>query len=240
MSEPTSTDTAELTEVDGPAPEPAEPPLLLAEGLGLRGGRGWVYRDVTLRVPPGGLAAVSGPAGSGRSMLLLTLAGRAKPTEGSVRVAEQGGAKAIRGQVAVARITGAAELEPDLRVRDHVHELRALLGKDVDFATARAAVGLEARGEAMVADLDVVQSTLLSLALAVAGDPRVLVLDDLDRHTTPEQADALWETLRQIAELDIAVIASCTDPRPATEHGATVLTLPVPNRPDDETPEEQR
>jgi ABC-2 type transport system ATP-binding protein len=228
MSETTSTDITALIEVDGRLPVPSEQPLLVAEGLGLRGGRGWVYRDIALRVPPGGLAAVAGPAGSGRTMLLLTLAGRAKPKTGLLTVAGDTAVRSIRRAVAVARITGAAELEPDLRVRDHAHELRSLLGRGVDFAAARSTVGLTAPDDALVADLDTVQATLLAVTLAVAAGPRAVVLDDLDRDTTPAQTDTLWAALRDLTQFDIAVIASCTDPGPAEAHGAEVLHLPAP------------
>ena len=228
MAETTSTDTAQLTEVDG------APPLLRASGLGLRGGRGWVFRDVDLDLPAAGLAAIAGPAGSGRSMLLLTLAGRAKPTTGTVSIAGQTSVKAIRRAVAVARITGAVELEPDLRVRDHLVELRALLGDGVDFAAARETVGLLAAADERVADLDAVQATLLSLALAQATGPQVIVLDDLDRHTTPEHANAVWAALHNLTEAGIAVIASCLHPQPAVGLGATVLHLPPPDKPDPE------
>ncbi|GLX48257.1 hypothetical protein Shyhy01_12070 [Streptomyces hygroscopicus subsp. hygroscopicus] len=53
-----------------------------AEGLGLRGPRGWAFRGVSLDAEPGSLIAIEGPSGSGRTCLLLTLTGRMRPTEG--------------------------------------------------------------------------------------------------------------------------------------------------------------
>jgi ABC-2 type transport system ATP-binding protein len=226
MEEMTSTDTAQLTEVDSSLP------LLRASGLGLRGGRGWVFRDVNLAVPDAGLAAIAGPSGSGRSMLLLTLAGRARPSTGTVSLAGQTSVPALRRAVAIARITGAAELEPDLRVRDHLTELRALLGNGIDFAAARETVGLTAAPEERVAELDTVQHTLLSLALAMATKPTIIVLDDLDRHATPEDAGAIWAALDNLTGAGIAVIASCVHPQPAAMLGATVVHLPRPDKPD--------
>lgn len=61
-----------------------------AEGLGLRGPRGWAFRGVTVDAEPGSLIAIEGPSGSGRTCLLLALTGRMKPTEG---VAAVGGLK---------------------------------------------------------------------------------------------------------------------------------------------------
>ena len=62
-------------EPDSPAeatPSPPTPALVVA-GLSLMGGSDWIFRDVDLTVAPGALAAIVGPAGSGRSSLLLTL-----------------------------------------------------------------------------------------------------------------------------------------------------------------------
>src|SRR6476660_5084345 len=61
-------------------------PVLVASGLGVQGNAGWIFRDVDLRLPAGSLTAVVGPAGCGRSSLLLALAGRMRPTAGSLSV----------------------------------------------------------------------------------------------------------------------------------------------------------
>lgn len=73
-----------------------------AEGFGLKGPRGWVFRDVRLDAAPGSLVAVEGPSGSGRTCLLLALTGRMKPTEGR---AEVGGERLPRRMAAVRRFS---------------------------------------------------------------------------------------------------------------------------------------
>lgn len=57
-----------------------------AEGLGLKGPRGWAFRGMDLQAEPGSLIAVEGPSGSGRTCLLLALSGRMRTTEGSAEV----------------------------------------------------------------------------------------------------------------------------------------------------------
>ncbi|HEX3788765.1 MAG TPA: ATP-binding cassette domain-containing protein [Pseudonocardiaceae bacterium] len=229
MSETTGDETAEHTLVDG-APVPTEPaPLLVAERLGHKGGHGWAFRDVDLTLPVGGLTAIAGRSGSGRTMLLLTLAGRAKPSSGRLAVAGDTAAKAIRAAVAVGRITGVAEPEPDLRVHDHVRELHALAGRGVDYGWARDLVGLSAPGHTLVDDLDAARRCLLALALAVATRPRAVVLDDVDQQVDGEQQRQIWAALRAVTGAGIAVLASCVDPAVAIAADADVLTLPAPD-----------
>ena len=57
-------------------------PVLSVHELGLQTRRGWVFRDVSLEVEPGELVAVTGPAGSGRTSLLLALAGHFRTSHG--------------------------------------------------------------------------------------------------------------------------------------------------------------
>ena len=78
-----------------------------ARGLGLRTSAGWVYRGIDLEVPPGGLAVVTGPARSGKTALLLTVAARMKAGEGALSVA---GLDARRRPSAVRHLVGMVQL----------------------------------------------------------------------------------------------------------------------------------
>ena len=78
---------------------------IAARGLGLRTSAGWVYRGVDLEVPAGSLAVVTGPARSGKTALLLTVAARMKAGEGGLSVA---GIDALRDPSRARRLTGLA------------------------------------------------------------------------------------------------------------------------------------
>jgi ABC-type multidrug transport system ATPase subunit len=194
---------------------------VIAEGLGLRTRRGWVFHDVDLAVPDPAALAVAGPAGSGRSMLLLALAGRAKPSAGTLTVAGATRRAEIRRRVAVARVTGAVDLDPDLRVADHRHEAD-LLSPAADHAWAADLVGLRVDGTTVTGDLAPDDAALLSLALAAASRPAALVLDDVDLHTTPAQRRRIWAALTAVADAGITTIASTVD----EPEGVAVFRMP--------------
>ena len=63
-------------------------PYISARGLGLKTYAGYAYREVDVDVHKGELVAVRGRNGSGKTALLLTLAGRMKQTEGTLNVGE--------------------------------------------------------------------------------------------------------------------------------------------------------
>ncbi|WP_129339640.1 MMPL family transporter [Cellulomonas endophytica] len=100
-------------------PGPGTDLAVAAEGLRLDAPSGEpVFGDVTLRVPRGGTLVVDGPHRSGRTALLLTLAGRAHADAGLLKVdglVAPERAAAIRSRVAVARLARAADPVAELR-----------------------------------------------------------------------------------------------------------------------------
>lgn len=96
----------------------------------MSGKQGEVFDDVDLEIPAGGLAIVRGPAGSGKTSLLLSLAGRMRVTSGEGRLGEldiRKHARAVRGRVAVGHVDGLTDLENDFTVAQHVAERQIML-----------------------------------------------------------------------------------------------------------------
>lgn len=100
-------------------PEPGATDAVAAQGLRLDAPDGTpIYSGVDLRVPQDGLLVVHGPHRSGRTALLLTLAGRAHADAGVLKVdglvAPERSAT-IRGRVAVASLARAVDPVGELR-----------------------------------------------------------------------------------------------------------------------------
>ncbi|GEK02957.1 ATP-binding cassette domain-containing protein [Streptomyces sp. 1-11] len=209
---------------------------LTVGSLGLKGPRGWVFRDVTLDAEPGSLIAIEGPSGSGRTCLLLALTGRMKPTQGVAAVA---GFKlprhmaAVRRIGAVANVAGVTDLEPALTVGEHLRE-RALLQRRfgdslrealrprrdrvhearlrVDAALAAAGLDLETLpkgSRTAVRDLDRPAELRLSVALALLGRPRLLGVDDVDMKLSDTEREEIWDLLRSLTRVGTTVVAVC-------------------------------
>ncbi|MFE0698495.1 ATP-binding cassette domain-containing protein [Streptomyces sp. NPDC058872] len=211
---------------------------VVADGFGLKGPRGWVFRDVSFRAGAGSLVAVEGPSGSGRTCLLLALTGRMRAKEGR---AEIGGFPLPRKMAAVRRISalgqvpGVSELDPALTVGEHLHE-RALLQRRYDgsvraflqrpaerAAAARARIeeALEAAGldldalpkgtRTSVRDLERLEALRLTIALALIGRPRLLAVDDTDLKLSDAERTEVWALLRSVAGAGTTVLAVCAE-----------------------------
>ncbi|WP_371603968.1 ATP-binding cassette domain-containing protein [Streptomyces sp. NBC_01220] len=219
-----------------------------AEGLGLKGPRGWAFRGVTFSAAPGSLIAIEGPSGSGRTCLLLALTGRMRPTEGE---ASTGGlrlprrAAAVRRVAALGSVPGVSELDPAFTVTEHLRErallqrrfdtsLRALLrprrervaaaGARVDSALKAAGLdtaALPKAGRTSVRDLERLEALRLSIALALIGRPRLLAVDDTDLKLSDAERAEAWELLRHLAADGTTVLAVCSQ---APDDAVTVRT----------------
>lgn len=108
--------TKELALADWP--EPGATDAIAAEGLCLDGPDGPVYRDVSLRVAAGSSLVVHGPHRSGRTALLLSIAGRLAPDSGRLKVAGLVvpiRSAAVRGKVGLVRLAGVADSVAEVR-----------------------------------------------------------------------------------------------------------------------------
>ncbi|WP_327227010.1 ATP-binding cassette domain-containing protein [Streptomyces platensis] len=233
-----------------------------AAGFGVKGPRGWVFRNIDFVAAPGSLIAVQGPSGSGRTCLLLALTGRMKSAAGT---AEVGGLPlpkkkaAVRSVTALAHVPGVAELDPALTVGEHLRErallqgrfgasLRALLKPRrerraaaralVDTALTAAGLDLESLPKGIrtsVRDLERLEALRLSVALALIGGPRLLAIDDTDLKLSDDERGAAWKMLHGLAAAGTTVLAVCSEPPVGDED---VVLVRTGSRPEPTAPEE--
>ncbi|WP_306321291.1 MULTISPECIES: ATP-binding cassette domain-containing protein [unclassified Streptomyces] len=229
---------------------------LAATEFGLKGPRGWAFREVHVDAAAGSLVAVEGPSGSGRTCLLLALTGRMKPSEGTARV---GGMRlpkqmtAVRRMSALAHVPGVTELDPALTVAEHLRE-QALLQRRFDgtfrgllrtpaerraeaslrIDAALAAAGLDTEtlpkgSRTSVRDLERVEALRLSLALALIGRPRLIGVDDADLKLADAERADIWAQLRAVADAGTTVVAVCSE----APEGAVVVSTASENTTND-------
>ena len=228
---------------------------IVADGLGIRGPRGWAVRGISVDAEPGALITVEGPSGSGRTCLLLALTGRMKVSEGSAAVGDVRLPKqmaAVRGISALAHVPGVTDLDPALTVAEHLRErallqrrfgasLRGLLrprgeraaeaGRRVEAALEAAGLDLEALPKGprtAVRDLERLEALRLSVALALVGGPRLLGIDDTDLKLSDGERAEVWALLKSLADAGTTVVAVCSE---APEGAVTVSTAQNPVEP---------
>jgi branched-chain amino acid transport system ATP-binding protein len=200
-------------------------PLLQVEGLAKRFGGIVATDDLTLNVAQGELHAVIGPNGAGKTTLIAQLSGQLRSDSGRVRFAGED-ITALpphrRSLLGLARSFQITSLFLDLSVLDNValavqahashsfHFWRNARRDEALRGPARVALartGLSDRAEWPAAELSHGEHRQLELAMALAGRPRMLLLDEPMAGLGPEESARMVTMLRALKqELTILLV----------------------------------
>ncbi len=196
---------------------PRNEALLRCRGVTKRFGGVVALRDVHLEVEPGGLVGLIGPNGAGKSTLLNVVSGLLRPDAGAVELNGQpiaglpAHAVARRG---VGRVLQIPRLFPNLTVEQTVR-VGALFGSsdsptaaqvDRRVAEALELVGLVDRRGELVGRLNTQEKRLVDLARALAGGPRLLLVDELMSGLNPVEIQRCTELLRLVRGRGVAIL----------------------------------
>ncbi|MFE9997966.1 ABC transporter permease subunit [Streptomyces avermitilis] len=209
-----------------PRPSPVAPHTLRARRLHAAYGGCTALDGVDLELPPGRVTAVVGPNGAGKSTLFHCLAGTLRPARGQVLF---GGrdvtrlAAHARTRLGIARTFQQLAVFPSLTVAENVR-IGAEQGRLPDpAAVARSLrlLGLDGPVRTLpAAGLPTGTLRRVELARALAGSPRVLLLDEPAAGLDTAEVTALARVLRALAadgtallvvEHDLDLVADLAD-----------------------------
>lgn len=179
---------------------------------------------IDLMVRPGESVGLLGPNGAGKSTLLGLIAGLRRPDSGQVRLL---GADPVR---AAARrglgMTPQVDALPDtLRVGEVVDLVRAHHPDPVGARELLGLVGLESARGRQCGALSGGQRRRISLALALAGRPRVLLLDEPTAGLDTDSRDVVGRVVERAREDGVTVLLSSHDLRDVERGCERVVVL---------------
>ena len=203
---------------------------------------------VSLRVAAGERHAVIGPNGAGKTTLFNAVAGLVAVNAGRVRLCGTDITTASvprRARLGLGRTFQITTLFPSLTIAETMRlglygcswRPWALLGRDrpdaagqAAIAAALAACGLEGRGDATVAALSYGAQRQLELALALVGEPRLLLLDEPAAGLSPAERTLLAQIIAGLPrsltvlmiEHDMDLVLSLVDRITCLDSGRTI------------------
>ena len=173
----------------------------------VRGGR-LVLDDLTFVVEPGRVTGLLGPSGCGKSTLMRAIVGVQRITGGNVRVfGEPAGSAQLRRRIGY--VTQAPSVYDDLTVVENLTFFARVLAVGADrVEECLALVDLVEQRAQVVGRLSGGQRSRVSLAVAMLGDPALIVLDEPTVGLDPVLRKDLWETFHRLAGAGAAVFVS--------------------------------
>lgn len=188
-------------------------PALAVENLSYRYAKAPVWEQVSFTLDPGTVAYLIGPNGSGKSTLLRCLAGWANPSSGTIKLLGKPFDGRDRKQRAdLAFVPDVPVFYDDLTAAEHVQFVLGAarlpsLSKHADRLFE--AFGLEAFRDQLPATFSRGMKEKLGLLIALALEPRVLLLDEPHGPLDQQAAHALSKEIMAAADEGTAVLISC-------------------------------
>jgi len=175
---------------------PVAEPVAELRGVTKNYGAIAALRGIHLAIQPGELVALLGPNGAGKTTAVRILLGLTPATSGQAAIF--GHHPASRE----ARLRRGAQLQvakvPEtLRVREHIELFSSYYENPLPFAETIAAAGLKGIENRLFADLSGGQRQRVLFALAICGNPGLLLLDEPTVGLDVEARRGLWTRIRE-------------------------------------------
>ena len=183
------------------------PPVIEVSALRKSYGGRAVVDGVSFTVEEGEIFGILGPNGAGKTTTVECVEGLRIPDGGRVRVA---GLDPVADHDEVAKVLGAqlqqSELQPKLTVREALELYAAFYPRPLDWRPLAERLGLTEKLTTRFAKLSGGQKQRLFIALALVGNPRVVVLDELTTGLDPRARRDTWQLIEDVRAGGVTVL----------------------------------
>lgn len=204
---------AEPDRPPGVPPSTGEETVLALENVTVRYGGVVAVNDVSISVPSGAIVGLIGPNGAGKTTLIDAISGFVR-SSGVIALGSEdlGGQRSHRRiRAGLGRTFQAIELYDDLSVRENV--MVGFSGRGMSahpnesvLEEILTTLGLGDVGEIPAGQLSQGQRQLVSIARALAGRPRVLLLDEPAGGLDSTESAWLGERLERIRDTGVTIL----------------------------------
>jgi len=159
----------------------------------IRGQR--IVKNISLQIPRGSIYGLLGPNGAGKSTTLKMLSGLLRPSEGEVRVFGKPWRREHLERIGTLIETPA--LYGNLTAYENLLVHTRLMGLPEDtIDEALEITGLKQTGKKLVSQFSLGMKQRLGLAIALLGDPEILILDEPTNGLDPIGIEEFREMIR--------------------------------------------
>lgn len=182
-------------------------PIIEVDGLVKAYGGRRVVDGVSFSVEEGEIFGFLGPNGAGKTTTVECVAGLRTADAGTVRVA---GLDPAGDRARLTRLLGVqlqeSELQPKITVREALELYSAFYPRPAAWRELAERLGLDAKLDTRFAKLSGGQKQRLFIALALVGNPRMVVLDELTTGLDPRSRRDTWRLIEDVRDSGVTVL----------------------------------
>ena len=163
--------------------------------------------DVTLSINEGEIFGIIGPNGAGKTTMVECISGLRVPDSGSVTIYDLN-PKEDRDKLR--KFIGVqlqeSSLPPRIKVLEAVNLFASFYSNPLDSQELLETLGLTKKRNTTFKKLSGGQKQRLSIALALIGNPKIAILDELTTGLDPDARRETWELIERIRDRGVTVI----------------------------------
>ena len=168
-------------------------------------------KNINLELPVGRTIGFIGPSGAGKTTLIRAIVGSLKVSSGDIEVfGLPAGSATLREQVSY--MTQELSVYPDLTVKENLKYFITMAGQakatDDTVLELLDLVDMTNKSDSLVNKLSSGQKQRVSLAVALIGSPKLMVLDEPTVGLDPVLREKLWRLFNELASQGTTLIIS--------------------------------
>ena len=196
--------------------------MICIRDLGVQFGKRWIFKEINLEIQPGESIVFIGPSGSGKSILLKTIAKLIQPTQGSVEVRSK----------SIGMLFQKNALFDSLSVEENLlfplREIKKMTGEQAKKRAAEflAQVGLKGCESLYPDEISGGMQKRLGIARALIVEPEVILYDEPTAGLDPITSKTIAELVRRLQfEAKTTLITVTNDMQRAYQIGDRIYLL---------------
>jgi len=181
--------------------------IIEVQNLVKRYGDHTAVNGISFAVEQGEIFGILGPNGAGKTTTVECVEGLRSPDGGTIRVA---GLDPQRDSDELRQLLGAqlqeSELPEKMKVREALELYSSFYRDPADWRELLATLNLTDKIDAQFRNLSGGQKQRLSIALALVGNPKVAVLDELTTGLDPQARRDTWDLIETIRDRGVTIV----------------------------------
>jgi ABC-2 type transport system ATP-binding protein len=176
------------------------------------GGHFRALKNINLELPSGKIIGFIGPSGAGKTTLIRSIVGSLRLTSGNISVFDEpAGSPKLRQELSY--MTQELSVYLDLTVRENLKYFVTMTGQPRKkiaeiVSDVLRKVDMTDKSDSLVSNLSSGQKQRVSLAVALIGSPRLMVLDEPTVGLDPVLRENLWNLFAKLASQGTTLIIS--------------------------------